>query len=117
MEEQTFKPFWAIIELFGHTKLAGQVNKHPIADFLQINIPEVSSVPAWTKILNPKAIYGLNPCSEETARQSAEAIKAMPISEWDVKTAANKLIDSLQEQGKLQLIQPQQSDYEDDPEW
>ena len=81
-ENNTNDKFWAIVELFGHTVLSGEVSKCEIGDFVQINIPEVGDVPAWSKMVNPKAIYGITPTTEEVARAKAETIKAMPINRW-----------------------------------
>lgn len=101
--EETEK-FWAIVELFGHVVLAGQVSKCEIGDFVQINIPDCDSVPSWTKMVNPKAIYAITPTTEEVARAKAENIKAMPVNKWDTEQLFKNRFKELEEEGKIQKI-------------
>lgn len=117
MENQT--KFWAIVELFGHTVLAGEVSKCEIGDFVQINVPEVGSIPAWTKMVNPKAIYAINPTTEEVARNKAESLKAMPIERWDTEQLIKNRFAEMEEQGKIKMLeaQPVEEVEEDDIGW
>ncbi len=104
--------FWAIVELFGHTVLAGQVSKCEIGDFVQINIPQVDAMPAWSKMVNPKAIYAITPCTEEVARSKAESIKQMPIDRWDTEQLFKNRFAQLEEEGKIkQLIEEAEEDF------
>ena len=43
---------WAIVELFGHTRIAGHVSKFVIggASFMRVDVPEVENVPAFTRL-------------------------------------------------------------------
>lgn len=61
---------WCLLELFGHQKLAGRVSESQIAggNFLRVDVPETASNPSFTRIINPSAIYAINPITEEVAR-------------------------------------------------
>lgn len=77
---------WAIVELMGHNTIAGEVT--PSGDFpglIQIDVPATGNVPAFSKIVNPSAVYAINPVSEETARIKAESMAAIPIQLYDVR--------------------------------
>lgn len=77
---------WAIVELMGHNTLAGEVT--PSADFsglIQIDVPTTEKIPAFSKIVNPSAVYAINPVTEETARIKAENLAATPIQLYDVR--------------------------------
>lgn len=95
---------WCLLELFGHNKIAGRVSESTIAGgtFLRVDVPETKSQPAFTRILNPSAIYAINPMTEEVARQYAENIQASPIEVWDIrrvmeKIEAKKLLEQIPE--------------------
>lgn len=111
MENET--KFWAIIELFGHSVIVGEVSKCEIGDFVQINIPEVGVIPAWSKMVNPKAIYAITPVTEEVARQKAEALKEMPINRWDTETLIKNRFAELEEQGKIKRLEPVEAEEDD----
>ena len=102
MQEQV--KFWAIIELFGHTTLAGEVSPAPIGELIQINVPETTSSASWTKMVNPKAVYAINPTDEATARARAEALGAMPVDKWSVGETVARKIDQLVSEGKLTRV-------------
>lgn len=78
-----------IIELFGHTKLGGFVQEAPFGggELLQVTIPETSSQPEFTKFINVKAIYAITPCDQQIAQQTAEHVKAAPLSEYGLEKA------------------------------
>lgn len=103
MENNT--KFWGIIELFGHTVLAGEVSKCEIGDFIQINIPKVGAVPKWSKMVNPKAIYGITPTTKKVALAKAEVLKAMPIDRWDTEELFKNRFSELIQEGKIQEIE------------
>lgn len=95
MEEVTPKfETWAIVELFGHTQLAGKVTTETIAaqEFLRIDVPKTKQVPEFTKYHLPSAIYGMTPVSEEYAIKMAERIGAKPINDYKHTEVINELI-------------------------
>lgn len=83
---------WALIELFGHQKMAGRVTEITFggSTFLQVQVPETAKNPEFTRLLNPSAIYAINPLDEESARNYAERLDVAPIKSWDVKEFMDK---------------------------
>ena len=81
MEPQEKFDVWALVELFGHSRIAGRVTERNLggAAFLQVDVPETEKNPAFTRVLNPSAIYAINPIDETTARNYAERLDAAPI--------------------------------------
>ena len=108
--------FWAIVELFGHSVMAGCISKSEIGDFIKIDIPQVGAIPAWSKLLNPKSIYGITPTTEEVARQKAIDLKSMPITRWDTEQLIQNRFAELQEEGKIKLLEAEsaEEEYEED---
>lgn len=91
---------WCIIGLFGHQKLAGRVSELNLGggNFLQVDVPETSHNPAFTRIINPSAVYDINPVTEDVAKVYAENLQVKPIESWDI----NKFMQKV-EQKKLEL--------------
>lgn len=115
MEQPKFEA-WAILELFGHNRIAGKVTEATIAGgaFIRVDVPDTKESPAFTRFLGPSSIYAINPVTEEVARGVAEAIKAKPIDAWD----AREVIKRIDEQRKLEPAKPTRDetdvDYEDE---
>lgn len=90
-ETQKFES-WAVVELFGHQRIAGLVTEATIGgcSFVRVDVPEQPAIeptqwhgarpaiPAYTRYFGQGAIYALNPCSEEGARYTASEIRARP---------------------------------------
>lgn len=93
------EPFeqWAIVELFGHARIAGRVTEEQIggASFIRVDVPALQirrdggdlTVPivieereAFTRLFGPAAIYSITPTSEEVARLAAAEFRSEPIS-------------------------------------
>ena len=81
METQKFES-WAIIELFGHSQIAGKVTEAVIGgcSFLRVDVPECDGQPAFTKYLGSGAIYSMTPCGEQVAKAALKEIQPAPIS-------------------------------------
>jgi len=81
METQKFDQ-WSIIEIFGHTQIAGRVTEEAIggSSFLRLDVPECNGKPAFTKYYGNGAIYSMTSCSEEIARAALESIRPAPIN-------------------------------------
>ena len=84
----------AVVELFGHNRMAGKVTEQSIgvATFIRIDVPETSQQPKFTRLVNPSAIYAINPVTEEVMLQMAEMITSKPIESWDIQTMQRKLL-------------------------
>ncbi len=79
---------WAMVELFGHTRIAGLVQEMNISGgaMVRIDVPQINDEPAFTRIVNVSAIYAINPMTEESARLIAQSITARPVDRWDIQT-------------------------------
>lgn len=88
---------WAIVELFGHSRIAGKIYEKAIAgtNMLVVDVPETKRQPAFTRMLGGAAIYAINPCTEELARLAAESINSAPITSYDINVAVQKQIAAL----------------------
>lgn len=87
---------WAIVELMGHQKIAGYVTEIQMggSSLLRVDVPEIKTVPGFTRIFNPSALYAINPCTEEMAVSAAESIKSKPIMEFDMQRMIAKMVDA-----------------------
>lgn len=72
---------WAIVELFGHKKLAGKVSEHTIgaAALVRVDVPETDQngvfTKPYTKLVGTGSIYCITPCTEDVARRAAQHIE------------------------------------------
>ena len=85
----------AIVELFGHTKMAGTVTEQSVgsSSFVRIDVPETKQQPAFTRLVNPSAIYAINPVTEEVMVEMADHLHMRPIESWDIQRMSQKLLD------------------------
>lgn len=89
MSEQTptFDVF-AIVELFGHSRIAGRVCEQVIAGqgFLRVDVPilpadaRYAAQPGFTRLYGPGAIYSITPVSEEIAKQAAQSMRVTQVN-------------------------------------
>jgi hypothetical protein len=93
MNEQKEFQEWAVVELFGHQRLAGRVSNQMIgtSNFVRIDVPATKHGPAFTKLYGEKAIYCISPVTEEIARSVAENIRHVPISIYDLQNLPKAL--------------------------
>ena len=61
---------WAVVELMGHVKTAGQVSEetHFGTVLGRLDVPEVGDKPASTFFFGGTSIFRVTPCTEEVAR-------------------------------------------------
>lgn len=83
MEDEKFES-WAILELFGHARIAGKVCEATIggSSLLRVDVPECGGQQAYTKFFGNGAIYSMTPCSEEVARAALRQIRPEPVNVW-----------------------------------
>ena len=76
-DSQTPIEGWAIVELFGHNKIAGYVTTAIIgtSGMLRVDVPEVDEMPAYTRFYGPGAVYSLTLVTEDIARAALKAIR------------------------------------------
>lgn len=84
----------AIVELFGHQRIAGKVTEQTVGSstFIRIDVPETDSQPPFTRIVNPSAVYALNPVTEEVMIHMAQHLQQKPIEAWDIRKMTDKLL-------------------------
>jgi hypothetical protein len=91
---QTSEKFdlWALVELFGHTKIAGRCTEQNIAgtNMLRVDVPETKSQPAFTRFFGSSAIYAINPMDEQSTRIIVEKLQQAPINSYDVSAVMKK---------------------------
>ncbi len=108
---------WALVELFGHNRIAGKCTEQNIAgtNMLRVDVPETKSNPSFTRFLSSGSIYAINPLTEEIARAMAERINAMPIEAWDIRGYQEKL-KGLAEAKRAEADHGQVHEFEEDPD-
>jgi hypothetical protein len=115
-EKQGFKQ-WCIVELFGHSKIAGFCTEENIAgtNMLRVDVPETAIQPPFSRFFGSAAIYAINPVDETTATMAAASIQAAPVTVWQGEQFAKKFMES-----KPALPAgnyPTDADFEDDQNW
>lgn len=108
MTQEKFE-IYAIIELFGHNKMAGKVTEQVIggASFIRVDVPETKAQPAFTRMLHANAIYAINPVTEEVATGYAERIQVQPIQSWDAREVLKRM-------DEMKKLEPATTEEEDD---
>lgn len=119
---------WAIVELFGHQREAGFITTQYFgnAAMFQLDVPELverdyilekpewgkegmipagstvkkEPIPGRTRLINPSAVYALNPCDEAGVRKALE-------------TGARREIKLIKLADGKQLVARHEEDYED----
>jgi len=100
---------WCVVELFGHTKIAGRCTEQNIAgaNMLRVDVPETDKQPAFTKLFGSGAIYAINPVDEVTCKAMAERIQTKPIDSWDFNQVLEKhnklLLQNTEEQDDIPI--------------
>ena len=81
MSEQRFE-IWGIIEIMGHTKLAGKISEASIGGIpmVRVDVPEVDNSQAFTRFYGKEAIFSIQPCDEETTKLAAVHIQEPPVT-------------------------------------
>lgn len=75
---------WAIVELFGHQKIAGRVREETIGgcSFVRVDVPATETELGFTKFYGNGAIYSMTPTSEAVVRAALKQIQPEPVSVW-----------------------------------
>lgn len=94
MEEQNVFQAWAVVELFGHQKIAGLLTEQNIGghSFLRIEVPTTSKQPGFTKFYNPSSVYGITPVDQEYATRMADKINADPVNTYEHFTIIGDIV-------------------------
>lgn len=98
MDAQKFEQ-WALVELFGHQRIAGRVSEQTIGgcSFVRVDVPELTAAEgkpatqALTKLFGQGAIYGITFMDEAAAMVFVRQLRAQPIDEWSLRRAMQDL--------------------------
>lgn len=87
---------WCIVELFGHSRIAGKCTEENIAgtNMLRVDVPETKSQPAFTRYFGSGAIYAINPVDEKTATIAAQSLEVAPIQSWQGEAFTEKWMNN-----------------------
>ncbi|MGD9100039.1 MAG: acetyltransferase [Anaerolineae bacterium] len=107
---------WAIVELFGHSKIAGRVTEQQIAGgaFLRVDVPGVDGQQEFTRFYGAGAIYSITPVSEEMARRTVEVINPRPVTVYGVVLPERQL--SAPEPEDVEVWPPDDDELHEEPE-
>lgn len=77
---------WAIVDLFGHSRIAGLCSEQPLAgtNMLRVDVPAINGKPAFTRFFGGGAIYSITPTDEQTAKIALGHIDVRPVERWIV---------------------------------
>lgn len=77
---------WGIVEVMGHKTYAGEISEQIVAGtaFVRIDVPEISGIAAYTKLIGPGSVYAISPTSEQVARIAAMKLAERPVSPYVV---------------------------------
>lgn len=88
-DENTFES-WAIVELLGHVKIAGQVSEeeHFGGKIGRIDIP-VGEDKYVTQYFGHSSIYRITPCTEEMARTVSKFNMPKPVHHFELSASVS----------------------------
>jgi PRTRC genetic system protein C len=77
---------WALVELFGHQRIAGLLTEQTIGgcSFIRVDVPAVDDQPTFTKLYGQGAIYGISFVAEEIAVAAAKSYRIRPVSSYEI---------------------------------
>jgi len=77
----------AIIDLFGHTRIAGKVTEEAVggAALIRVDVPETDGQQAYTRYYGIGAIYSIAPTDEATMLRAARALRQEPIHAYELR--------------------------------
>lgn len=126
-ETQGFEQ-WAIIEIFGHQRIAGRVTEQTIGgcSFVRVDVPalpettdssygipkKMPPVSGFTKLYGNGAIYAMTFVDEAIAKATAASLRVMPIDSYTLRDA---LKSANPEALQKMLRAPEETD--DEPEF
>ena len=97
MNQEKFEQ-WALVELFGHQKIAGKVSNQEIggAPFIRVDVPKTKKSKKFTKLFGSAAIYSITITDEKTARAAAEYWQPEPMNQWSIESMIQKQLPILE---------------------
>ena len=75
---------WAIVELFGHQRMAGRMSEATVGGgaFVRVDVPSGDGF--TTRLLGSGAIYAINIVDEAIAREAASRFRWRPVYGYDL---------------------------------
>lgn len=91
MSTEKFEQY-AIVELFGHQRIAGLVSEQTIGgcQFVRVDVPAVDSAPAYTKLFGQGAIYAISIVEEKVAIAAASRLRVRPIMPYELPSLSSQ---------------------------
>lgn len=88
MSEPTKFTGWAVVEIMGHIRVAGQVREETVfgVAMIRVDVPGIDGHPAFIRYYHPQALYSLCPTDETTARSVAQYQRHPLIERWQLTT-------------------------------
>lgn len=79
---------YAVVELFGHQRIAGRVSEQVIAGqgFIRVDVPTIGEMKGFTRLFGPGAIYSIIPTDEEVVQRVLFHIRPRPIEPFYLKS-------------------------------
>lgn len=71
---------WAIVELFGHNKVAGKLSEQQMGGcaFVRVDVPDTDTGKGYTRLYGNGAIYSIAFVEEAIAREAARSYSDRP---------------------------------------
>jgi len=99
VEDKKPESLWAIVEIFGHQRIAGKLSEHSLGgcQFVRVDVPPIPQgdgkpeIPAVTKLYGNGAIYAISFVDEATALLTAASLKVQPVAVWDLREGLHAL--------------------------
>lgn len=101
-QKQAFEQ-WAIVEIFGHQRIAGKVTEQTIGgcSFVRVDVPELPerivddygrkrtlpAISGFTKLYGNAAIYAMSFVDEAIAKATAGSLRVLPIDSYTLSDA------------------------------
>lgn len=113
--EHPEQKIWALVELFGHAKIAGEVSNYTMGgqSFVRVDVPDIpegphpwdkskrqAGIPGHTRLFGAGAIYSINFIDEAMARASAANIRHVPVREFNTQ----ELFDLMPAEHRARLL-------------
>lgn len=73
---------WAIVEIMGHQQYAGRVTEQSLGGcfFVRVDVPEIDSLPGFTKLFGSAAIFSITPVTPEAAIEAVKRFRSRPVT-------------------------------------
>lgn len=95
MSNETFEQ-WAIVEIFGHQRIAGLVTEHAIGgqSFVRVDVPKVGGRDAFTKLYGSGAIYAISFVDRDVALAAAEKLDIAPVTPYSLASVTSDAVQN-----------------------